>query len=759
MKEAMVHILQNQNLKYVFFDVFDTILLRSVHPEYTKMIWANRLSVEYPDLFNAQELYKLRNQIEAQLCEQNEIEGNDNEFKYDQFVRRLYNVFQSRGKTSLKVSYESFLKKCLDIEVDTELAVQTVDPQWIELVQNIKSNTELHVFCVSDFYLPAVAIQELFQKHGIIDYFDRIVVSSEYLLTKRSGRLFDAICREHNIEPSTVMMIGDNEISDHQVPLQKNMSAFLVDRTQERIFYDDFLKQNQFDKQELIQHRLLKIASEGRALTPFHNIIFSLFYFTVKLHQDLVRKEVKNVFFLSREGEYLKTLFDRYQEREGFEKAHKINTHYLKVSRKSTFLPSLKKLEEERFDTLFRQYRKISAYEFMASLNFEEDFIQSFESKLDIEIYKKEEDFPTSDTYRRLISDPEFRTYYEKHRSEQNQLFHKYVESLSPEFKEEGLHIVDIGWKGTIQDHIWDIFKREVYVSGYYAGLVAEGNATVGNEKKGLVFTSVPMESKYCGVFNENRAIFEIILGASHGSADRYGYSDNEVQVKTIQNDKEREIFESIVQPIQLEMLGTFEKLCDLYCLRCFDIEKDFKQFAIIHAEFVLNPRLKELTFFDQLYHYENFGFFEFTKFRMNNGKVSYSEIFRNLVRLVRNPHHFFAESFWGPITLRDKGLSFLIPVYKRYKKKKYFKGERELGGAEVRSKSMEKLLSDKEQAITNMTKMIDERDEAIKNMTAMIDDRDDAIKSMTKMIDERDDLIKKLTLRIEELEQSKAKA
>lgn len=754
MKDVKDIIIQNNNLKYVFFDIFDTILLRSVHPEYTKMIWAKRLSNELGHDFKAKDLYDLRNQIELQICEKNEQDGWDREFQYEQLSLRLYQVLAARNIFNSACKYEEFHQKCLDVELDIELSVQFVDSQWIELITFIKSSTTLRVYCVSDFYLSSNSISGIFQEHGIMSYIDELIVSSDHLITKRSGRLYAHIFEKYEIDPSTVLMIGDNEHSDYQVPIEKGMKSFLVDRNSERTIYDDFMREYHISKQSNNRNILFKIANQGRSQTPFHNIIFSLFYFIKKLHEELLSKKVNNVFFLSREGEYLKTLFDLYQQLEGFRYAHRINTHYLKVSRKSTFLPSLKSLKEERFLTLFRQYRKISAYEFMASLNFEEHVIQTIKHQTDFDVFQKEEDFPTSECYQWLINNPDFANYYENNRLKQNANFKEYVRELNPNYKTDGLHIVDIGWKGTIQDHLWDIFNREVCINGYYAGLIAEGNADSGNEKQGLLFSTFPIKSDYFGVFNENRAIFEIILGASHGSAERYVLTEGTVVVDVIQNEKELEIFDKIVSPMQREMLITFEKLCRHYCLKCFDIEEDLAYFAEIHSQFVLHPNKKELTFFDQLYHYENFGVFEFTKFRASDTKISSISKLRSMKRLAMNPSAFFRNSFWAPLTLKEQGLSFLIPLYAKYKRKKYFTKKTSLSsqGTAPSQQKFEEKLKESAIAMKNMTRMIDDRDVAISNMTRMIDDRDQAIKSMTRMIDERDELIRQLNIKLEDL-------
>ena len=94
----------------------------------------------------------------------------------------------------------------------------------------------------------------------------------------------------------------------------------------------------------------------------------TLLYWVSELHRKLIENGVKQVFFLSREGQPLKQMFDCYCARVGVP----IQSRYLEVSRRSTLLPSLNALSEERFETLFRQYRRMSLLEFLSSLGLDE---------------------------------------------------------------------------------------------------------------------------------------------------------------------------------------------------------------------------------------------------------------------------------------------------------------------------------------------------------------------------------------------------
>jgi FMN phosphatase YigB (HAD superfamily) len=746
-------------IEYVFFDIFDTILLRNVYPEYTKMIWSKRMNVQFGGL-TAEEIYKSRSELESRLCMENEQSGKDREFRYNQLVEQMYRILTTR-KIISGISLESFHDICINIETDVEIGVQNVDPDWIELVRSIRSNwRQIKIFCISDFYLPKDTIKKMFEHHGILKYIDEIYVSSEVLLTKRTGRLYDFVLSSHNIDPGSAIMIGDNEHSDFKVPTERGIKAYSINRKEQFVKYAEYERSFKINKITGIESKLYKLATLRRKETPFHNIVFSLFYFIKKLHETLVYRGVKDVFFLSREGEYLKKLFDLYQIHEGFQASQKINSHYLLVSRKATYMPSLKPQQNENFNVVFRQYRKISAYDFLASLNIPVEVINLLSEELSFDLHNVEEDFPTSLTYQKLINSERFRTVYEHERTEQKRLFMQYVDQFNVDLT-NGMHIVDVGWKGTIQDNLYNIYNGEVPVIGYYLGLVAAGDMQPGNDKLGILFSSIPEKTPYFGVFNENRAIYEVLLGASHGSAERYVSSGSSLIIaETSSNPREIEIYKTVVQPAQEIMEQTFIELCGLLCKKSVDIERYFEVFAKIHADIILKPNKHELQFFDRLYHFENFGLFKFTEFKTKKN-VGLNERVFNAIRLVKDPGLFFRDSFWAPLTLKDAGLSPLIPLYRSYKLRKYFSNQNKDKVSADKYKELkdqirklEYLIKDRDEAIANMTRMIDDRDEAIKSMTAMIDERDEAIKKLTLMIDDRDAAIKSMTAMIDERDQ-----
>ena len=64
-----------------------------------------------------------------------------------------------------------------------------------------------------------------------------------------------------------------------------------------------------------------------RKKEPFANYAFSLYYFVRELHKESLEKQITDIFFFSREGKFLKQLYDIYANSQCDTGTAK--THYL----------------------------------------------------------------------------------------------------------------------------------------------------------------------------------------------------------------------------------------------------------------------------------------------------------------------------------------------------------------------------------------------------------------------------------------------
>ena len=142
----MLEELHDKKIKFVLFDIFDTLVSRKIQPEYVKKIWANQLIKYFKLELIATDLYLLRNRIEENLGNENLTLGNDCEITYDSIIEKLYKELK------IKIPYKKFLDGCKKIEINIESKVLTPDQNIIKEIKKLKKEGK-KINCVSDMYL------------------------------------------------------------------------------------------------------------------------------------------------------------------------------------------------------------------------------------------------------------------------------------------------------------------------------------------------------------------------------------------------------------------------------------------------------------------------------------------------------------------------------------------------------------------------------------------------------------------------------
>ena len=402
----------------------------------------------------------------------------------------------------------------------------------------------------------------------------------------------------------------------------------------------------------------------------FPELALSLFAVIEALYKKLSKASVRNVYFLSREGQPLMRLFEMYQLSHGDVNAP-ISCHYLEVSRRSTFMPSLVSLDKERFDTLFRQYRAISLMEFLSSLGLESHAVQVAQALgVSEEVLKaRASDLPTSAHYLALLANPWFRQLYDTERTSRRAAFIDYLTELSEGTLPATLHLVDVGWKGTIQDNLYRLLCDGAAtpvqgIDGYYVGLVGAGATNAENRKQGLLFSSSGERSAHFNIFNENRALFEVILAADHGSVANYVHTEAGQATPVMSDFEEAAMVKQFVFPLQARLFKRFEALALHFANRDYEASWLLQLAARCHARMVFMPTAHEMNWFSAVFHVENFGVFENSRFGSTRPSTLLDRI-RFTVRLMRR-RPGMELGFWPWLSIRRQALPGVAFAYRR---------------------------------------------------------------------------------------------
>lgn len=352
------------------------------------------------------------------------------------------------------------------------------------------------------------------------------------------------------------------------------LTQIYISNKQQKKLYKYQIKQSN-------KKRLIRISNRG---SSWSNYSYSLYVFCDRLYIECKQKNINKIFFLAREGKFLKTLFDQYLQT----KKDGILTAYLYASRNSTFIASMQDLSAETFDVLFRQYNKFSIRSFLKALCFTDSEIEaiSCDNKDEIII-----DFQKSSSFENLKSNDVFRDIYDRKRTEQKNNFIKHLKNIGYS-DEDNINIVDVGWKGSMQDNIYRIMGHGISINGYYLGLVGQGNLSSDNDKIGLLFDWATNRSiAHSDIFLYEYILYEMILSADHGKT--IGYNDNGYPI--IKDDDDVKAYKRYVGKIQKDILNKFSDICKI-CDCTVLSNDDINLFKKIHSRIFKCISLRELN-------------------------------------------------------------------------------------------------------------------------------------------------------------------
>ena len=645
----------------VCIDYFDTLVTRTVAPEDVKRIVSARLARALNIGSSGQNLYRWRAEIEADLCRRNQSQGLDPEFN----VLECYRTLRLRIPEHQRPNEEFFTQLCLELEISAECAAQRLDTAFKTLLEELQASGKTCCL-ISDFYIPSAEFLRMLRHHGVEHLVSRTFVSADTLLTKRSGRLYAQVLSALGLAPGQVLMIGDNQLSDYERPLERHMRAIHLDRSTQHTLYAQWQKES--GNLPRLETSIATLLDDRRERHLFPELALTLYAFTERLYERLLGEGVKDVFFMSREGQPLKRLFDVYQSWRRPSPALEIRSHYLEVSRRATFLPSLADIDHEDFHTLFRQYREISAKEFLLSLGLE-DLLDDLARELPCDLSERDESFPSSEVFQELKRNARFRDAYADERGMRQRAFFGYLDTFERRANQNTLRTVDVGWKGTIQDNIANLVRQDTSgklstVYGYYLGMTESGAAANDNRKSGILFDLAGTTTPHARTFNENRALFEVLLAADHGSVARYGFDSTGRPYAEYDTFVERGLYDDFVRPVQRDLESSFETLCEMLQSRHYPSEWLLRYAAKNHARMVFGASPREIQWFSSVYHIENFGVFEESRFGSHDASHRTVDQLRFVAKFLRHRGRLNL-GFWPWLTIARQGGSIAALAYR----------------------------------------------------------------------------------------------
>jgi predicted HAD superfamily hydrolase len=584
-----------EDMEVVAFDVFDTIIYRNVSPFHVHRMWANSLIDRFMLTKSADQIVKMKFECGRLAKLQNLSRGMDKEYHYRQMTDLL--------KKRLNIAMDSldFYSACLDIELRIEESVCYVPDEVKEFVTQVQMKKK--IICISDFYLPGESLIKLLGSKGI--HVDDLFVSSDYLLQKKTGRLYAAVVERLGVEADKIVMIGDDKTSDVDNAKEAGLGAIYLENKKQHVFYEQFencIKKSRDDFNQLITSEKIK----NRQI-PFFNVTFLMYIFIDRLFKELKNDGCEHALFMSREGEFFKKLFDSYQELT-IDENERIKTHYFYVSRRATIVPSIHNAEKNEFKEIYKNYSEMSVRDFLRNLGIDKnERVLNELSSIDVD--RVIHDFPNSKEYQTILETREFKEICLRTAEEQRSLFLKYLDDMKINYRAHGLYLVDVGYSGTSQNNISKIFNDEIIIHGYYMISYAEKmDIPINNTKKGIVYDINSGEKK--NAFTYNSAVIEMLSLASHCGVDSYMLNDGGVVPVFHENERELICYRQVIAHIQETIMEGFKKIALL--VKCGYLDENFykKNFLKQYKRFIYNPTIKEMEEYLTIPFVDNFAIY-----------------------------------------------------------------------------------------------------------------------------------------------------
>tara|TARA_R110000737_G_scaffold266025_1_gene273661 strand:+ start:3283 stop:5226 length:1944 start_codon:yes stop_codon:yes gene_type:complete len=567
-------------------------------------IWAKYIIRELGLTIDIATLFKIRANATSLLA--SDMKLSKVEVPYQIVMKEVYNRLINTDVLN-ELEWSKFQTISHEADYRSETSVQFINNSLVEGLRKLKIEN-YKIYIVSDYHLSKDIIMRILDFHGIATIFDDVFISCDFKKSKESnGSIYPLVLEKTGVLAEYAAMMGDNKISDVINSTKHGLHGYFLKHYSHKFRN----KKNLFGSvSKEFRSSCKEIENNCKNSNfPFSEYIIHFYFFTERLYSEAKRKGIKDLFFLAREGHYLKQIFDTYQEINGLLEDDYINTHYFKASRHSAKQVSLKPIECEKFTPIKKNFDQMSTYQFLTSFRFKEKDIINITS--DLSINKDEEilNFSSSEILGSLRRNDDFKAGYEAHRLEQRSAFNTYLNSFNVDFEAEGMTLVDVGWGGTMQECIYDYLDKKVPVTGYYIGLGEIYNIKKNTKRFGLNFSVYPKKEFSDFILQANGQLYEQLLAAPHGST--IGYSLNsESPTLEYHEPNEKRVFEDFILPIQNFMDEQFMNLCIVMGKLTYTDEMVQDYLTDLSLRLGLNTNSEKLKFIQSISQgfYQNIG-------------------------------------------------------------------------------------------------------------------------------------------------------
>ncbi|NES19201.1 MAG: hypothetical protein F6K41_09785 [Symploca sp. SIO3E6] len=400
----------------------------------------------------------------------------------------------------LNPTLKPFEQEIKEVELRTEKSVIVPSHQVLNYFNQARKLQKTVIF-VSDIYLPKEHIADILETSGYSGY-DKLFVSCEVGTNKASGKLFDIVINDLKVKPEEILHIGDSQGSDVKQAQLKGISAYQVPRA------DNLLNTSRYRSEKYQPYELKTTASESlfcglqknyllnskktQQAEPNPSSGYSIGYqvlgplcygFISWIIQHAEEKNIKQLYFIAREGWFLKKVFDEIN----LVAKTDIVSHYFYGSRRALFFPFLSKPVGEFLCSFLisKGYTKLSKYLNIVELEIDDDRLRKlgFESKDDL-IAPKLNKQDRSRLEALFDSETE---QVERLAQEEKSNYLEYLQQVDM-LSNKPIGLVDSGWFGNGQKKLQKFIQSsnpDANIFGFYLALHARAEINFDEKSQG----------------------------------------------------------------------------------------------------------------------------------------------------------------------------------------------------------------------------------------------------------------------------------
>lgn len=635
-------------------DVWDTLLRRRCHPDGVKLHVCRYLRLRYAadlpsDRRDPWVLLRLRQQAEKELGEQSRARGLDDEYGHLDVYRHWLRLAGLDPFPGGEAALEPFLTELEQTELAQEKYVSYVDPG---IAQTLSRLSARRVLFLSDFYLPGRLVHELLAHHGIGHWVEDGLVSCDVGLNKRSGRLFRHLHSRFGAEPGRHVHVGDNAHADIKAARALGIEA---------VHYQPALEhENRRQREAMFRARgdALRQAVEAsmpaaggapgahpEAYAYGRRCALLCIGFVWHVLENALTDRVERLYYFTREGEFFLAIHRRLAELDAFGLPLP-PAQLLHVSRLATFAGSLREFSPTELMRLWNQYSVQSLSALCKSLGMEAEALAAAAARHGLDLTTPIR-YPWQDArVLALFGEAAVRADGARQLANKRGDLLAYLCAAGLEDQPARIGIVDIGWRGTIQDNLAYTLPAVTW-RGYYLALNRFLNPQPANAGKSAFGPNLNLAEE-AGHLLDFVAPVEMLCNSPNGSVTGYEVTAAGVRPHRHVDDEENRIHEECVRAFQAGVLDAVPFWADFLRTHAYSAE-ELRPLALeIWSGIIGEPPPFLASAYFRLNHNETFGMGGFSDKRHLPGVA---EVWRALVsrRARERLHRFLRENGWVP--------------------------------------------------------------------------------------------------------------